>query len=304
MLANGFLQYCLGKQRALADFILAFTLYFGPYLLSYVHWTKQDKAHELQVSILQANADVRQRSNVLYFIKILNFYIHNTYQSNSSLIIWPEFSIAQLQEGGKFFLKMIDRLKSKKQGVILGTTIKAPEKKRYNVILTLGLAQGRYLKKHLVPFGEYIPWESVNGLFFKFPLEEYNLISGPMQQNFIEFKGIKITAYDCYEVAFFNLIHTQLKGTNLILGISNYGWLGRSFAIQQHIEIARMLSLQSGKHQIVANNNGYSAIINNQGRVTNLLPNNHQGILNAKIIPTIGATPWTLLGDEMIILIF
>ncbi|MGQ3888316.1 apolipoprotein N-acyltransferase [Legionella sp. CNM-1927-20] len=304
LLADGVVQYSLNRQVPLLNLILALTLYFSPYLLSYVHWTKKDKMREVQVSILQANADVKQRTNILYFNKILNFYIYNTYQSNSSLIIWPESSIPQLQEGEKFFLKMIDKLKSKKQGLILGTTIKAPENKKYNVILSLGLAQGRYLKRHLVPFGEYIPWEWLNKLFFKFSSLEYNMIPGPAYQSFIEFNGIKIASYNCYEVAFFNLIRNQLNGADLILGISNYSWLGRSFAIQQHIEIARMLSLQAGKYQIVANNNGYSAILDEQGRVINLLPNNYQGVLTVKVIPTKGTTPWTLLGDEIIILIF
>jgi len=75
----------------------------------------------------------------------------------------------------------------------------------------------------------------------------------------------------------------------------------------QQLQIAQVLSLQTGRFQVVSNNDGLSSLIDTQGNITASLPAFSAGILEGSLYPALGSTPWVLWGDMpslvMIILI-
>ena len=87
-----------------------------------------------------------------------------------------------------------------------------------------------------------------------------------------------------------------------IVSISDNGWFGRSLASYQQLQMSQILSLISGRYQIVVNNDGLSSIINSLGDIVESLPAFSSGILQGEIFPVHGSTPWTKWNEYPVLL--
>jgi apolipoprotein N-acyltransferase len=163
-------------------------------------------------------------------------------------------------------------------------------------LFSAGQARGHYLKKHLVPFGEYIPRPfTLISHWLGYP--EPNIYPGPRAQALMSVQGYPIASLVCYELAYDQLLRTQLPQAAFIVSISDDGWFGHSLAMYQQQQIAQVRSLQTGRYQLVSNNDGLSAILNTQGDIVASLPGFSRGVLKGSVRPATGSTPWVKWGD-------
>jgi apolipoprotein N-acyltransferase len=164
-----------------------------------------------------------------------------------------------------------------------------------------GYAAGRalpyqYDKRHLVPFGEFIP------PFFKWftrmmdiPLGDFN--RGAAGQPPFVWYGQRIAPNICYEDLFGEEIAVGFRDAasapTLLVNLSNIGWFGDSVAIDQHLSISRMRALEFERPIVRATNTGATAVIDHRGRVTHRLPAQTTGVLHAWVPNGSGAiTPY------------
>ena len=103
-------------------------------------------------------------------------------------------------------------------------------------------------------------------------------------------------------MAFPDLIRDQIPKARWIVSVSDNGWFGRSLASYQQLQMGQMLSLQTGRYQVVANKFGLSSIINDKGDILSSLPAFEPGILQSKLYPAQGMTPWVRWGDKPILI--
>lgn len=282
-------------------FIIAFvSLLLLPALLAHKKWTLiHDKP--ISVGVIQANLSMRDKWDESLFWQLLARYqagIDKLINKNR-LIVMPESAIPVPPSYISDFLEGI-HAKAIKYGssVLLGIPKPTNEEQSfyYNALIGLGKAKGHYLKQHLVPFGEYTP-RFFAKIMQWLAIPEEKLKPGETNQSLIKISKHAIATLICYELAYPQLLRKQLPQAEWVVSISDDGWFGRSLAMYQHLQMAQALSLQTGRYQIVANNDGLSSIINDQGDLVNSLPAFTAGTLESTIYAAEGATPWTTLGD-------
>lgn len=168
----------------------------------------------------------------------------------------------------------------------------------YNGILAMGLGEGRYYKQKLVPFGEYVPFDSaLRGLirFFDLPMSAFS--PGHSRQEKLRIPNAVITAYICYEVVYPDFAAQQAKDSGLLITISNDTWFGKSIGPEQHFQMARMRSLETGRYMIRATNDGISALIDDKGRVAESIERFKPGVLRGTAEVMTGNTPFMVFGS-------
>jgi apolipoprotein N-acyltransferase len=157
----------------------------------------------------------------------------------------------------------------------------------------------RYDKHHLVPFGEFVPWGF--GWFVRMmqiPLGDFAR-GAPVQPPF-EVGGQRIAFNVCYEDLFGEEIRLSLpgdRGATVLANVSNIAWFGRSHALPQHLQIARMRSLETGRPMLRATNTGVTAAIDARGRVIAQLATHTAGELDVTVQGTTGLTPFARAGN-------
>ena len=105
----------------------------------------------------------------------------------------------------------------------------------------------------------------------------------------------------CYEDAFPAEVIQALPDAEYLINVSNDAWFGDSLAPHQHLEIARMRALETGRYLVRATNTGISAIIDSGGRVLGTVPSFVRGPFTDYVEPRAGATPFVRLGNWLAI---
>jgi apolipoprotein N-acyltransferase len=159
-----------------------------------------------------------------------------------------------------------------------------------------------YAKRHLVPFGEYAPpgfaW------FFdlvRIPMADFS--AGPPVQAPLKVAGQSIAPNICYEDLFGEEILQALPEATLLINLSNTAWFGDSLAQPQHLQIARMRALETGRMMLRATNTGITAAIAPDGRVLGQLPAFTAGALRVEAQGYTGATPFVRWGNSLALLL-
>ncbi|MFT5721514.1 MAG: apolipoprotein N-acyltransferase [Motiliproteus sp.] len=288
----------------------------GAWLLQ-VPWTEPTSASPLRVALVQANIPQELKWNTRHRARIIDQYLtlsqplisapENAQRTkHTELIIWPETAIPLLYDIAlprlaPFQSTLLDH----QTGLISGVPYRTPPDpatptRYHNSIMGLGKATGLYHKQRLVPFGEYVPLEAwLRGLidFFNLPMSSFSL--GPANQAPLLFtrangEQLQIAAYICYEIAYPDLVARNARASELLLTISNDSWFGDSLAPHQHLQMARMRALETGRYLIRTTNNGISALIDARGNVVQQGPQFTTAILRGDVQPMQGLTPFIL----------
>jgi len=130
-----------------------------------------------------------------------------------------------------------------------------------------GVLTGIYDKIHLVPFGEYIPFEKFFFFAETISKDVGGFSSGTTYRTF-NVGNHPANAIICFEAIFPGLVRRFVNiGSQLIINLANDGWYGISDAPYQHLEITRLRAIENRRYLLRATNSGISAIIEPTGRI-------------------------------------
>ncbi len=267
-------------------------------LFGTIQWTSPT-GKAINVSVIQGNIPQQLKWNIAVLAPTMKRYRQLTEKHwKSDLIIWPEAAIPlPLPFAKNYINKISTEAKQHHTALILGIPVQGGSNKFYNAVIAAGTGHGKYFKKHLVPFGEYIPLKSLFGHFFKlFKIPVPNLVAGSTKQALLSANGILIAPYICYETAFAQLVRNDLPKAQLLLTVSNDAWFGRSIAADQHVQMGQIRSLETGRYMIFSSNNGVTAIIDPHDRLIKTIPRFKTGVLTGKVYAMKGKTPWVIFG--------
>jgi apolipoprotein N-acyltransferase len=277
-------------------------------LLGRIEWTTPLGA-PLRVTLIQGNVPQSTKWDPAQISYRLQTYADLTRENleGSDLIIWPENAITvfyhTLAEG--YFEPLAEEARATHTDLILGVPLLDDDGKRYyTTMMSLGSHHGFYRKRHLVPFGEFMPLESVlRGLitFFDLPMSSFS--PGSRQQPLLEAAGHKIAATVCYEDAFGEEMIDFLPEATLLVNGSNNAWYGDSLAPHQHLQISRMRALETGRPMLRATTNGISAVIDARGQLQVTSPQFEQAVIHGVIQGRSGSTPYIDVGNWSVILL-
>ncbi len=162
-----------------------------------------------------------------------------------------------------------------------------------------GSITARYDKRHLVPFGEFIPrgfgWFVA---MMNIPLGEF--ARGEKVQAPLAIDGQRVAFDICYEDTFGEELAAQVReGATILVNVSNIAWFGDSHALPQHLQIARMRAIELARPVLRATNTGVTAAIDARGRVVDALPTYSAGALALSVQGTTGLTPYARWGNAL-----
>jgi len=219
------------------------------------------------------------------------------------LLVWPETSAPFLYGRDPVFRDAIKSMARQAHAyVISGTVTFAGQgnSRPQNAAVLLGPGGQlllHYVKIHLVPFGEYVPWWAFPGKVGKITAEVGDFVPGKSVQVAKTPEGV-IGIFICYEAIFPQLVRKfAARGAGVLVNISDDGWYGDTAAPFQHFEMARFRAIENGRFVLRGTNNGITAIIDPYGRVRKEIPRNQRGILTGHFRYRSKKTFYTEYGD-------
>lgn len=291
------------RWEKLVMLLLIINTWTGGINLAHAKWTKI-AAHKIPITLVQGNIPLEQKWDYAQLPKILNTYKKMTVKNwASKIIIWPEAAITECpQMLTKFLNTLANSAKLHNTTIITGIPIYENITNSYfNGAIAFGASKGIYLKKHLVPFGEYMPFKPLLlwlHNYIAIPMSDFS--KGAKKQPQMIAANIPIAIFICYEIAYPNLVLDFMPETQLLVTISEDSWFGKSIAMDQHLEIARMRSLETGRYQAISTNTGITAVINAKGKIIAQAPMFKNTVLNAEVYPMYGSTPWVQYGHSLL----
>lgn len=225
-------------------------------------------------------------------------------------LIWPEAALPTLlSDAQPFMAEQATHANATHTALVTGVIVDNPQviersgrkflaQRYHNSLVVLGQGQGVYHKQRLVPFGEYVPFEEqLRGLIEFFDLPMSVLHRGPDNQAPLLLGDTAVWPAVCYEIVYPDLIAAGSRNAQAILTVSNDAWFGASIAPIQHLQMAQMRALETQRPVVRATNNGISAIIDAQGRITAQAPQFAQTSLTGNLQPRRGDTPFMVTGS-------
>ena len=128
---------------------------------------------------------------------------------------------------------------------------------------------------------------------------------GPDNQPPLAVAGRQVAANICYEDVFGDEIIRALPAAGILANLSNTAWFGRSLAQPQHLQIARLRAVETGRPMLRATNTGMTAIVDARGEISAVLPPFTTAVLTGEVRAHTGMTPYARFGNwPALLLIF
>ena len=250
----------------------------GLWLLPPVKLAQPPSAEAVSLqTVLRDDLPVTQEENLLKVRQLSFLTLQSAMDPNRAtpqLMLWPEAPAPfYYYEDSEFRDQMNTTARLGGVPLIFGGVARTPAGRPLNSAFELdgeGRLTGRYDKRYLVPFGEFVP--PLFGWIDKVSKEAGDFERGTRLVNFVA-GGHSIGPFICYEAAFPHLVREVTNnGAQLLVNISNDGYFGRSAARGQHLLLARMRAVENHRWLLRATNDGITVSIDPAGRIWDRFP--------------------------------
>jgi apolipoprotein N-acyltransferase len=267
-------------------------------------WPASDaETPAMRIAVVQGNIDQGVKWDPARQDQTLTIYGQLTREAarqRPQLIVWPEAAVPFFLREDRRQALVQDMARAAGAYLLVGAPDWRAGQPRNTAFLIgpEGRMLGRYDKRHLVPFGEYVPLQRL--LFFVNPLaggaigtfapgQEATVFSTPNGRF-----GVVI----CYEAIFPHEVREFfLGGADFLVNITNDAWFGRSAAPSQHLAMAAFRAVENRAYLIRAANTGISAIVAPDGRIVQASGLFTPAVLSGAIVPRAGESFYMRYGD-------
>jgi apolipoprotein N-acyltransferase len=271
----------------------------------------------VKLRIMQPNLQQDVRFNYSAKAEVMQKYLtlsdrasgpQSTGVRDANILIWPESAFPFFLTREADAMAQIADLLPKGTVLITGS-VRAPElppgvrvTRAYNSIYVIdhdGSVLSVYDKLHLVPFGEFLPYQD---WMEKIGLEQLTKVQGGFipgtRRRSMEIPNApRALPLICYEAIFPGDVAERDDRPGWIVNLTNDGWFGISTGPYQHLQQARLRAIEQGLPLVRAANTGISAVIDPVGRIVAKLDLGIEGVLDSPLPSAIAATIYTRVGD-------
>jgi apolipoprotein N-acyltransferase len=227
------------------------------------------------------------------------------YPTHPDLVAWPESPAPFEEDDPRFQHSLISIARQIQAPLVVGNvgmdySAENQAWREYNSALVVGADGariGRYDKIHLVPFGEYVPFQKL--LFFARKLTgRVSAFDRGERREVFRLNGHRYGVFICYEAVFADEVRQFSRlGAEVLVNISDDGWYGDTSAPWQHLNMARMRAVENRRWLLRDTNNGVTASIDPYGRVRQSIPRHQTDALPAEYGFRDDITFYTAHGD-------
>jgi len=296
-------------------------------LASYGAWrlgrTPTAFVDNVRLRIMQPNLQQDDKFNYSAKQRVMSHYLELSDRStgpqstgvrDATHLIWPESAFPFLLTREPDALAQIAALIPEGTVLITGA-VRAPElppgqkiERAYNSIYVIdhdGSILSVYDKIHLVPFGEYLPFQDFLEKLGLMQLTKLpgGFIAGERRRPMPVPRAPRMLPFLCYEIIFPGETVPDNERPGWLLNLTNDGWFGISSGPYQHLQQARVRTIEQGLPLVRAANTGISAVIDPLGRIVKSLPLGAEGIMDASLPRRIDATLYARTGDSGVALV-
>ena len=276
------------------------------FALSHLNWTEKT-GNPLTVSVLQSNIPQEVKLQPSSLLPSIELYKEMTAKARKSdLIIWPETALFDSfdRHMQSVIVPLQESLKGTKRAILMGGFYVNDKQGVENSVLAI-TADNRsiYSKRHLVPFGEYTPLLEYLRWLNKWIQLPYDNVAKGENDGVLRINDHTAQMTICYEDAFGAEMITALPEADFLINVTHDGWFTGSFEPYQHMQIARMRSLEMGRYMIRSTTNGPAGIIDDKGKVLATAPIYSKNIITHKVQPMKGTTPYVRWGNWLIVIL-
>jgi len=269
-------------------------------------WHDPTGGTPIRVGLLQGNIDQSLKWDRSYQTTTLEIYerlARRAAAEKPGLIVWPESAVPFFLRRERDLSDRVFRL-AEQTGIpmLVGSPDVGEDGRIYNTAFLVEKheqIQGRYDKRHLVPFGEYVPLHQLFFFLDKLVVGIGDFGRG-QQATVFSLDGARFSVMICYEVIFPGEVREFVRqGAEFLANVTNDAWFGRSGAPYQHLAMAAMRAVENGTYLVRAANTGVSAVIAPSGQILIQSEIFTEAALLGTVHPRRGETPYTRYGDVL-----
>ena len=249
--------------------------------LSYIEIPSKNISNaEIEINLVQPAIDLNTKYSINSSEDIVDTLFSYSVLESKVLNIWPETPLPF--DSGHPNMGLIRNYLNQNNYTVLGGSWRFQGEKLFNTLEIYNTGDF-YSKRHLVPFGEFVPLSIFfNDLFDLLELP-MSFVSAGNENKILEINGHKFLSAICFDIAY-PFSYTKLNNRyHFIVNISNDTWFGSSYGPSQHLQITRARAIEHNKYLLRATNDGISAIIDNNGTIVDKIDKGVSTNLRGKI---------------------
>ncbi len=273
---------------------------------------------KIRLRIMQPNLPQDEKFNYSAKQQVMNRYLslsdrstgpQTTGMRDVTHLIWPESAFPFFLTREAEALSQIAALLPQGSVLITGAArfadnvTNGKQGRAYNSVYVIdhdGTILSVYDKVHLVPFGEYLPFQA---LLEKIGLMQLTKVQGGFlngdRHRALAIAGTpRFVPLICYEIIFPRQAVPRGERPEWLLNVTNDAWFGISSGPYQHFQQARVRAIEEGLPLVRAANNGISAVIDPAGRILRSLPLGTDGVLDSRLPRRLESTIYSRFGDS------